>query len=60
MEKHSTFLNYCFQFFLQVKTLHVHSAIAKKYTCNVFIELTPGGSNTEAVKVAHCTDTCTQ
>ena len=27
--------------FLQVETLHVNSAIAKKYTSNFFIEFTP-------------------
>ena len=29
-----------FILFLQVETLHVHSAIEKRYTCNFFIELT--------------------
>ena len=28
--------------FLQVETLPAHSAIVKKYTCDFFIELTPG------------------
>ena len=38
---------------LQVETLHVHCAIAKKYTCDFFIPIKPATSSQQVFGCSH-------